>query len=304
MNNLLLSLKREYWEYRRMIVIVPIILSVLVMLASGAATFGKKVKSHQGVTQSQAGEVQLSVENLNESVNSSASKHTESELRQRTPIEFVGFYVGLAWLTSIIYLLSSLYADRKDKSVLYWKSLPLSETHTTFIKLVFGTVVFPLVAVAVAWIVYLLLTILGWGALKSIDSGGNWVFVERTVSTMRLFVWPLVAIAVGFVWSAPVFCYTLMVSAMSRRLPFFLLVLPPIIIGILEGILFSSSHLNGFFFGHLPFGVVGEFSQAQSLASVLHLFFIERSASLIMGLLLAAVFLATAIWCRNNRFEI
>ncbi len=304
MNKLILGFKREYWEYRRMIMIVPLIFSVLVILASAAATYSQKYERAQSGTHHQSEPAQMQDEQAIKPANVMAPDEIKNEMRKRTPVEFVGFYIGLAWLTSIIYLLSTLYSDRKDKSVLYWKSLPVSETRNALIKLVFGAVVFPLVALAVAWVVYLLLAMLGLGAVKSIDSGENWEFVERTVIAVRLFIWPLVAIFLGLIWGAPLFCYTLMVSAMSKRSPFLLFILPPIVIAALEGIFFSSSYLAGFFFGHFPFVVLAEFAHASSVGALLNLFFIERGAGLFMGLLLAAAFFVTAIWYRNNRFEI
>jgi len=306
-NKLVLGLKREFWEYRRMIILVPLVLSGLVILASIAATLSSKNLSPETQVVEQVDQIE-SEKSPSLQPESEASNQIppaiKAELKKRTAVDFVGVYIGVAWFASLIYLLSSLYADRKDKSVLYWKSLPVSETQNTLTKLVFGSIVFPLVALLIAWAVYILLAVLGFGAIKSADGYDSWQFVERTINASRLFIWPLVAIPLGALWGAPMFCYTIMISAMSKRLPFLFLVLPPIVIAIIEGILFSSSPLAHFFFGHFPFVVLYELGGATSISQVLNLFFVERGASLVTGLVLSAAFLFAAVWYRNNRFEI
>jgi hypothetical protein len=150
----------------------------------------------------------------------------------------------------------------------------------------------------------MLLMALGLGAVKSLDDGESWEFVERGVNVSRLFIWPVAGVVVGALWGAPLFCYPLMVSAVAKRLPFFLLVLPWVVLAALESIFTDGHRLTGFFFDHLPFAAISHMPDVSSLAEFFHEFFIERASSMLGGLVLSAGFVAIAVWYRNNRFEL
>jgi len=275
----ILGIKREFWEHRR-----------LLLFASAAVTISQKTEDQSQTSQQLELEQPLSSEGTPPPVDIPA-------LQKRTSI-------GLAWLVSIFYLLSSFYSDRKDNSVLYWKSLPVSETHHALSKLVFGAVCFPIVALVIAWVFYSVLTILGFGAMHSVDEGDTWVFVERTFDAYRLMIMPLVGIIAGLLWGLPMFCYALMVSAMSKRFPFLMFLLPLIALAVIENITYQGSYLVGFITEHFPFSVLDRLLHSASLQEFFKLQFIDKAASLIGGWVLASVFLTVAIWYRNNRFEI
>jgi len=313
MNTLILSLKREYWEYRRVVIGIPLILSVLVVLASVMATMYHK---HAG---NQVGEI-VSIEQNESTAADGSADHKQNQtperveeitpsltleqLQDRTPFRFMAIYMAVAWFASLFYLLSSLYSDRKDKSILYWKSMPVSETQNVLSKFLFGAIGFPLFAIAIAWAVYLLLYIFGLGAVNSPDAGDSWEFVERTFDGTRLFFWPLIAAVLGALWGAPFFSFALLVSAASKRIPFLTMLLPLIIIAALERIVFSSSYLIDFFTSHFPFQVLAQLSDEASIRPLVNALFVERASSLVLGLALGAIFIVAATWYRNKRFEI
>jgi len=293
----ILGIKREFWEHRRTIIWIPLIFSVLLLFASAAVTISQKTENQPQTSQQEELEQPLSTETAQPPVDIPA-------LQKRTSIRYAVIYTGLAWLVSIFYLLSSFYSDRKDNSVLYWKSLPVSETHHALSKLVFGAVCFPIVALVIAWVFYSVLTILGFGAMHSVDEGDTWVFVERAFDAYRLMIMPLVGIIAGLLWGLPMFCYALMVSAMSKRFPFLMFLLPLIALAVIENITYQGSYLVGFITDHFPFSVLDRLSHSASLQEFFKLQFIDKAASLVGGWVLASVFLTVAIWYRNNRFEI
>lgn len=296
----LLGIKREFWEHRRTVIWVPAIFSVLVFMASAGVTI-----SHRNSDQSEHTSAVQQVEPQQQNGEQEAKPVINiAELQQHTPIRFAAIYVGLAWLVSIFYLLSSFYSDRKDNSVLYWKSLPVSETQNALTKLIFGAVCFPAMALMIGWGVYMLLMLFGLGAMHGIDDGETWQFVERTFDVQRLMLMPLFGIVAGLLWGAPMFCYALMVSAMSKRFPFLMFLLPLIVLAALEGIFYRGSHLIGFFTDHFPFAVLETLSHSAGLGEFLKLQFIDNAGSLLGGWLLSAIFLSIAIWYRNHRFEV
>lgn len=311
MSKLVLSLKREYWEYRRVVLGIPIMLSILVIIASAMVTLYKtnddgvsKLEQGQTLQTDRAAEKNLASQEPHEGTEKAKPLLNKEQLQLRTPFRFMAIYMAVAWFAALFYLLSSLYSDRKDKSILYWKSLPVSETQNVLSKFFFGSVVFALAAIVIGWLVYLFLYVFGFGAVNSPDAGDTWEYVERTFDFTRLFLWPLTAMLVGVLWGAPFFSFALLVSAVSKRMRFMTMLLPLLVIAALERIVFSSSVLIDFFTSHFPFAVVANLSDDASIIPTLNLFFVEKASSLIVGLVLSAVFLAEAIWYRNKRFEI
>jgi ABC-2 type transport system permease protein len=326
-----INLKREYWEYRKLVWGVPIIMSVLFVLAAIAAIVfsrfadeHKMAEGHKGhssahVAVASSAELkqleqldQLSeVLGIESEATPSAvrkdSQHTDGDHKsaeKRTEFRFMGMYMFVAWLSGFYYLLSSLYTDRRDKSVLYWKSLPVSETENVLSKLLFGSLAFSVAAVIMAWITSVVLLAVMHGLTTPEELANMRQDSDFAFNATQLFVWPIWGLIFGLLWGAPVFAYILMVSAMSKRLPFMLLIVPPIILLILEGIFFGSGNLVGFLIDHVPAKALFLITQSTDAGSVFATFFGENGASLVVGLLLASGFLYTAIWYRNKRFEI
>ena len=52
-----------------------------------------------------------------------------------------------AWIVMIFYSLDALYAERKDKSILFWRSLPITDAETVVSKLLTALFVIPVVTV-------------------------------------------------------------------------------------------------------------------------------------------------------------
>lgn len=318
-DRLQINLKREYWEYRKLVWGIPIIMSILFILgAIMAIVFTRFADDHQATMDtSGAPTVSVTVEELIDAPEKLASVENDSlvpsidkgdgdseEGKDDAEFSFVGMYLFIAWLSGFYYLLSSLYTDRRDKSVLYWKSLPVSEAENVLSKLVFGSLGFCLAAIVVAWVTALVLLVVVHGMatpeeLAKMNEDSKFAF-----NVTQLLVWPLLGLIFGLFWGAPTFAYILMVSAMSKRLPFMLLVIPVFILLILEGIFFRSSNLVGFLVDHTPGKALMMVANSTDVGAVFSTFFGDQGISLILGLLVAWAFLYTAVWYRNNRFEI
>ncbi|RBP52791.1 hypothetical protein [Arenicella xantha] len=303
MNKIILGFKREYWEYQKTVIVVPLVLSALIILASGMATLHDNYGGAEPAITASQTDSPLTDESNQESGDKAISLSLDA-VQQRTPIRFTALYIGLSWLVALIYLLSSLYSDRRDNSVLYWKSLPVSETQTVLTKFAFGSIVIAFVSLLVAWAVYILLTVLGWGAIDSLDGGQSWRFIERTFDASRLFIWSSVSIVIGAMWGAPYFAFALLVSSYAKRVPFLLWILSPLVVAALEGIFFRSTNLLGFYLSHFPFAVLKQLGDSQSLVGLLNTVFVEQGGQMLLGIVVAVLFLCVAIWNRNHRFEL
>ncbi len=272
MNSIIASVKREYWEHRNTIVGLPFVISALFIIAAVFAMLAIKY---------------YAAENDGEDI---------------TSFSVMATFIGAAWLAGFYYLLSCLHADRKDKSILFWKSLPVSETQNVLIKFLVASVGFVAVSITFAWLTCSVLYILGVVA-NSMHIGQAGQDAGMQFSIAGVLLWPLASLLMGLIWGAPLFAYVLLVSAAAKRSPFLLLTLPLLGLMVLERILFEASHIIRFFAEHLPFSVFKPIKSGADIGTFLHYYFVENGLSLMLGLIVAAGFITLAIWFRNNKFE-
>jgi ABC-2 type transport system permease protein len=213
----------------------------------------------------------------------------------------VGFEL-VAFVVVVFYLLGGLYNDRKDRTILFWKSLPFSETHGVLVKLLFAAFFIPLVALLAVLAVQVFFTgatvflITNTTSFSAADILGN-------VSLISVFVGHLLLVLVVTIKNLPLYAWLMFASAISRKSPFLTAILPPMIIVTLEGLIFGSDYAATFLHSFaLDTGIA--MTNEESTASLL------RSLVMITPLQLAKIavvsvpLLYATIWLRNNRFEI
>jgi ABC-2 type transport system permease protein len=216
------------------------------------------------------------------------------------PIMLATFLVGL------FYSLDALYGERRDRSILFWKSMPVSDLTTVLSKASIPLVVLPLVGLGLGMATQLILLLLGTAILL-----GSGVSPAALWAEWRFVQQPLVMVyglAVHGLWFAPIYGWLLLVSAWARRTPVLWAALPLLAIP-LENIAFHTSYFGAM----LKYRVVGAMAQAFAVEPQRGSHpIIDRLAQLDparflgtpglwMGLALAAAFLAGAVRLRRNR---
>jgi ABC-2 type transport system permease protein len=150
------------------------------------------------------------------------------------PIMFVTFLVG------IFYSLEALYSERRDRSVLFWKSLPVSDLTTVLSKASIPLVVLPLTAFVLSVAMLAIMLPVSTAVLLA-----NGVSPARLWAEVRFLQQPLVmlyGLTVHALWFAPIYGWLLLVSAWARRTPVLWAALPLFVISIVERIAFNTSH--------------------------------------------------------------
>lgn len=141
------------------------------------------------------------------------------------------------------YLLDCLYAERKDRSILFWKSLPVSDEQTVLAKFVVAMVVVPLatylLAVATHLICSSLLLLRQGGAdfLAQTWGQGNWFQAQGTL---------LGHILLSLLWYSPIAGYLMLASVFARRAPMLTAVLPPLVLALGERLVMNTSYIGRF----------------------------------------------------------
>jgi ABC-2 type transport system permease protein len=210
--------------------------------------------------------------------------------------------MGTAFIVGIFYSLDALYGERRDRSILFWKSLPVSDLTAVLSKLTIPVVILPLLSFAISLATQFIMLVLSSVILlgSGVNIGALWTEVSFFhVSLVLLYH----LLTVHGLYYAPIYGWLLMVSAWARRAPFIWAFLPPFVICGVEKVAFNTSH----FLALLQERLVGAgdamapHSAPKDFTATLipdHFF---SMPGLWIGLAIAAIFLFVAVRLRRYR---
>jgi ABC-2 type transport system permease protein len=214
------------------------------------------------------------------------------------PYEFAaGLIMVTTLIVAVFYCLDALHGERRDRSILFWKSLPVSDFTTVLSKAMIPVVVVQLVAFAVTfatqWIMLMLSSVVLLG------SGLNVATLWRQVSLFQMSLMLLGHLLIMHgLWYAPVYAWLLLVSAWARRAAFLWAVLPWLTIFAVEKVAFNTSHFAALLGHHFAGGGQAVASQGMSPIIGVQLSSVS-SPGFWIGLAFAAIFLAGAVRLRR-----
>jgi ABC-2 type transport system permease protein len=216
-----------------------------------------------------------------------------------------GLILVTSFLVGVFYCLDALYGERRDRSILFWKSLPVSDRTTVLAKAGIPLVVLPLFSYALIIVTQLLILIISTIAL--LGSPANLATLYDKLKFFQLsaaLFYAMVAIAL---WHAPLYCWLLLVSGWAKRATFLWAVMPFLAIGLFVKIAFGTWS----FFTFLSDRLIGWFNKA-FLVPVKGAPHLDPLASLTpgnlltapalwLGLIFAAICLAATVRMRRYR---
>lgn len=212
--------------------------------------------------------------------------------------------MATTFLVAVFYCLDALQRERRDRSILFWKSLPVSDLVTVLSKASIPLLVIPLLTFAITIATQCVMVLLSTAVLLA--SGQSVAELWNHLSFWQMSLMLLYhLVAIHGLWYAPIWCWLLLVSSWSRRAAFLWAALPPLAIGVVEKIAFNTSHFGALMAYRLSGGPEGDAFTAGSMSMdpLAHLnpgrFLI--SPGLWSGLVVAAVFLAAAVRLRHYR---
>jgi ABC-2 type transport system permease protein len=147
----------------------------------------------------------------------------------------ITFFVVMS-IYSSWYLLDCLYADRKDRSILFWKSLPISDTATVLAKLFTALIAIPLVYFAVADVTTLLIAFIVSVRAYAVYGAALWQ-PDLWLQLQVLWIYLIVTTAL---WYLPFVGWLLVVSAWAKRAVMLWSILPPLALYLLERWFFGT----------------------------------------------------------------
>jgi ABC-2 type transport system permease protein len=226
------------------------------------------------------------------------------------PYSHVAWMVMLAaLLVGIFYSLDALHSERRDRSILFWKSLPVSDLTTVLSKASIPLVILPLlvsvIILALQWTMLLLTS----AVLMSSGVGAAKFWTQLPLFQMQLGM--LYGVAVLTLWWAPIYAWLMLVSGWVRRAAFLWAVLPLLAISAVEKIAFHTSFFGSLLLSRLIGFAPTAFSFKMPNGDPIDPHFIPlsqltpgrflSSPGLWVGLAVAATFLAAAVRLRHYR---
>jgi len=211
----------------------------------------------------------------------------------------------LAILIGVFYSAEALQSERRDRSILFWKSMPVSDTTTVLAKASIAVVLVPMFVCALAFVMWWIMLL-----ASSMVLAGRGISPAPLWGQLPLFqMWGLLVYHIGTahaIWPAPIYCWLLLVSGWARRAVLLWAALPILVIGILEKLAFNSSHF-AMLVGRRLIGDSPAMADIPANAFPTHpMTHITAgrfllSPGLWIGFLLCAVFLMGAIRLRRSR---
>ena len=311
MNQLPFLLKREFWEHKGIFLYFPLVISaVVIALFLLSALLRINVSSDMHVNgERQDHNIELQTDGrplqdiyLDQLQNLARQDTWEKEQGLGRLLTGVSAPVrGVLWFVIFYYLLGCLYEDRKDRSVLFWKSMPVSDSMTVLSKLAAAAIIAP--AIAFVFIVATQVAVLVIASVLSISAD---VAVWTTLwSPARLHsYWPLLlaTLALQTFWSLPVYAFAMLVSCYARSVPLVWMLAVPAVIALAEGMLLQGDRFSDFFLTHLaPLSIGSDPDNMRDWSDLLEISF---SFNMGLGLLIGVPLLFVTIRLRGRSDEI
>jgi ABC-2 type transport system permease protein len=311
MNRLLALIKREYWENKGAFRTTPLVLSGITIIGFLMAVFTVSYFDNEFHT-------------LKEAIQFVA----QQDPGIRGLVVYEGLLASSFLFTMVLgfvvffYLLGSLYDDRKDRSILWWKSLPASDTMTLASKLLSAMLVAPLFFFAIYVLTMVVIAILA--AVLVVALGENpWTLFIAVTNPFKPWGLLLASYLAQAIWALPLYGWLMLVSAFAPRIPLLFALAPPAVFAVLQiwidflrtftlkanlgGVIwnwFANSPLVMSGDNHedrpgsaLGIPITDDFDHAVTIGNMLDRLF---STDMLIGLAMAAVFLTAALWLRHR----
>ncbi len=271
------AVRRELWE-NRAIWIAPLAVEAIVLVAFFFASFSL----NHGVATAKTGQA------LNMPYAAAA-----------------GAAFMISFIVAIFYALGALHGERRDRSLMFWKSLPVSDTTTVLAKAAIPLVVQPVIVLAIA--VAGQLAMLVWGTFVMLVTGHDPSDYWRHLHLPLIWAMLPYGLFMNALWDVPFYGWLLLVSAWAKRMTFVWALGPWLGLMLFEFMVFRTWHVRGL----LDERIFGGFERAytvpgpkrnvaiESLSQVDPMRFLA-DPGLWGGFLFGAACLAACVWLRRR----
>ena len=274
------SLRREVWEHRSLW-IAPVALAALLLLAflSSLPGLARQVAALHGPN--------LEAAHLN--VHAPYGAMTMGML-------------AIVFLVGVFFCADAFQGERRDRSVLFWKSMPVSDTTTVLAKFMVPLALLPLIAFSLALVLHIIFLTLSVVVLLVSGSDDVALFVSH-VGPIDFNLAALYAAIAMTLWHAPLYAWVLLVSALTRRAAIVWAIVPILAIGAAEYQMYGTFS----FFRSLQYMIYGwvtrafDFTDPMTMLESASPVRLLSTPSLWIGLIFTAACMAGAGYLRRHR---
>jgi hypothetical protein len=208
------------------------------------------------------------------------------------------FIMVTGLVAALFYCLEALHGERRERSILFFKSLPVSDLATVAAKLAVPLIVLPAIvfaAFAVLWPAALVVTT---AVLAATGHAVAWLWTSAFPLPLSCLIY---ALGITALWYLPLYCALLLISVGAKHAPFLWAALPLILIAALDRLVIHSGQVQAFYFYRL-FGWLHEALRVNAagmpVARLPGQFF--TSPGLWLGVLAASLFFTAAVQLRRR----
>lgn len=218
--------KREFWEHRGGFLWAPLITGSVFLILNVMALITAEVLGMRNGMHFGGNDLHMLIERAD--AGDLAKVGTGLDLALLSSTGIIGIVMGFVVL---FYCLGSLYDDRRDRSILFWKSLPISDMRTVLSKVVSAVVLVPVIAVVIGIAIGVIQLIM-FAIVLSFHGINAWQLL-MLAHPVRTVLAMITAVPLYALWALPAVGWLMLCSAWARSKPFLWAVAAPLVAGLM-----------------------------------------------------------------------
>lgn len=295
------GIKKELWEFHKILMWLPIIVGALIIALPLLQFWSLEDYQWQRI-----------LIELREISNINISEYEAEQIRESSFAGIAGLFlpfIAISFIVQLYYFTSCLFDERRDLSVYFWRSLPVSDASAIAIKLLTGGIVIPVIFMLVATITLVVAIIVGLLFSVFLANGYSislwevWGNISVVPSLVKIWI----NLLPYFLWMLPVYAWFMLASMYAKKAPFLWAIMPVALLIVIEATTVEFFNLNSYIFlpilGHyfeVTSILISQHYNADSDATMLPFYVLMDKIS-IVGLLVSAALLSLTYWLRVNR---
>jgi ABC-2 type transport system permease protein len=302
MTILFTMIRREIQEHKLAFIYAPFIVALVLCLVI--------ISVYLGLTDIQTTTFNFSTELYDEEFQEDMLRATPES---KTAVIRAGLTVlGLPILLTVgfgllAYSLSTFADERKDRSLIFWRSLPVSDLTTVMSKLIFVVIIIPLLVVPNLFLLQLisLLSVSVYFVTNDIVSFG-YVWTSYFISDWFRIIFSLWAQAL---WTLPILLWLMLAGTYFKK-PVIGAIVPLVALVVLEGIIFKANNIQEFIENRLGFWSRSdsfpiEYAEAR-VVDISDIYLLLTTQAFWIGIFASVILVAVIVYTRstNNDYTV
>jgi ABC-2 type transport system permease protein len=211
--------KREIWEHRSLYITPAVVGFLMILMLMTGFIFASKYQQY----------IDMGIVGAQNLVGDAERRALVFAILVPNTVPFL--FAGA--ILTIFYTLDSLYAERKNKSILFWRSLPITDAETVVSKFLTAALAIPVIAFVVIIVTHILVLLMT-SIFISAEGGSSLFLIWKSAPLFDVWAGILIVTLLLPIWFSPFIGWFLFVSAWTKRSPLLMAFLPLVMVPVLE----------------------------------------------------------------------